>query len=140
MTWRSKVWLAVAALFSLVNLAGAVYAAWVGEPLHAALHAALLLPGAYAAWRLAPERDGRRGWLQDAGATAAGLPGELTGRLTHLEQAVDAVALEVERIGEGQRFVTRVLVERDPPRARGEGGAAPAEITAHEAPPPARRS
>jgi hypothetical protein len=29
-----------------------------------------------------------------------------------LEQAVDAIALEVERIAEGQRFVTRLLAER----------------------------
>lgn len=33
-------------------------------------------------------------------------------RLDRLEQAVDAVAIEVERISEGQRFVTKVLVER----------------------------
>ena len=35
--------------------------------------------------------------------------GEVTERLTRLEQAVDAVAIEVERISEGQRYVTRVL-------------------------------
>ena len=29
-----------------------------------------------------------------------------------LEQAVDAIALEVERIAEGQRFVTKLLAER----------------------------
>ena len=32
-------------------------------------------------------------------------------RFVRLEQAVDAVALEVERLGEGQRFVTRLLTE-----------------------------
>ena len=32
-------------------------------------------------------------------------------RFIRLEQAVDAVALEVERLGEGQRFVTRLLTE-----------------------------
>jgi hypothetical protein len=30
-----------------------------------------------------------------------------------LELAVDAIALEIERISEGQRFVTRLLAERD---------------------------
>jgi hypothetical protein len=34
-------------------------------------------------------------------------------RFTRLEQAVEAVAIEVERISEGQRFVTRVLAERN---------------------------
>lgn len=36
------------------------------------------------------------------------------GRLQRLEQAVDTIAIEVERLGEGQRFVTKLLVERDP--------------------------
>jgi len=31
---------------------------------------------------------------------------------TRLEQAVDAMAIEVERITEGQRFMTRLLTER----------------------------
>ena len=30
-------------------------------------------------------------------------------RMSRLEQAMDAVAVEVERVGEGQRYVTRVL-------------------------------
>lgn len=33
-------------------------------------------------------------------------------RLDRLEQAVDAIAIEVERIAEGQRFVTKVMTER----------------------------
>ncbi|HKW45943.1 MAG TPA: hypothetical protein VJN70_00800 [Gemmatimonadaceae bacterium] len=33
-------------------------------------------------------------------------------RLRHLEQAVDAIAIEVERISEGQRFATKLLTER----------------------------
>lgn len=33
-------------------------------------------------------------------------------RLERIEQAIDAMALEVERIAEGQRFVTRLLSER----------------------------
>ena len=32
-------------------------------------------------------------------------------RLERLEQGVDAIAIEVERISEGQRFVTRLLSE-----------------------------
>ena len=37
-------------------------------------------------------------------------------RLDRLEHAVQAIAVEVERIGEGQRFVTRLLGERAPLR------------------------
>jgi hypothetical protein len=34
-------------------------------------------------------------------------------RLDHLQQAVDTIAIEVERISEGQRFVTKLLSDRD---------------------------
>ena len=33
-------------------------------------------------------------------------------RLEHLQQSVDAIAIEVERIAEGQRFTTKLLAER----------------------------
>jgi hypothetical protein len=33
-------------------------------------------------------------------------------RLSHLEAGVDAIAVEIERISEGQRFTTRLLAER----------------------------
>ena len=33
-------------------------------------------------------------------------------RLSRLEQAVDAIALEIERISEGQRFTTRLLSDQ----------------------------
>jgi len=37
---------------------------------------------------------------------------EVTSRLDRIEQAVDAIAIEVERISEGQRFTTKLLTER----------------------------
>lgn len=37
---------------------------------------------------------------------------ETTERLQRIESAVDAMSVEIERISEGQRFVTRVLAER----------------------------
>ena len=37
---------------------------------------------------------------------------DTTDRLTRIESAVDAMSVEVERISEGQRFVTKVLSER----------------------------
>jgi hypothetical protein len=38
-------------------------------------------------------------------------------RLARIETAIDAMALEVERISEGQRFVTRLMAEREGVRA-----------------------
>ena len=41
-------------------------------------------------------------------------------RLRRIEQAVEAMAVEVERVSEGQRFVTKLLAERSvagPPAA-----------------------
>lgn len=45
-------------------------------------------------------------------STRASLPADVAGRLERIEHAVDAVALEVERIAEGQRFTTKLLSER----------------------------
>ncbi len=58
------------------------------------------------------------------------IPGEMVNRLERIEQAVEAIAIEVERISEGQRFTTKLLSETRPgalpaPRAAsgGPGGA-----------------
>ena len=55
----------------------------------------------------------------DAQAKNPGVPLEVTSRLERMEQAIEAVAIEVERISEGQRFTTRLLSE-----ARSAGAAA----------------
>ena len=102
MTRRTTLWLTAAALFTAVNLAGAVYAAVLGEPLHAGAHVALILLGLYWAWRLL-SRPGHD--------DASTLPLTDT-RLEELQQSVDAVALEVERIGEAQRFSDKLQAER----------------------------
>jgi hypothetical protein len=41
-------------------------------------------------------------------------------RLTRIEQAVDAIAVETERISEGQRFTTKLLAERHGARAESD--------------------
>jgi hypothetical protein len=41
------------------------------------------------------------------------VPGDLGDRLDRIERSVEAVAIEVERISEGQRFVTKLLAERE---------------------------
>jgi hypothetical protein len=58
----------------------------------------------------------RRIWRRSASAVSA-LPQEVIDRLTRLDHAVDSIAVEVERIGEGQRFMTRVLAEKAPSTA-----------------------
>lgn len=63
----------------------------------------------------------RGGKRLDAGANA-----EISERFTRLEQAVDAVAIEVERIGEGQRYITNRL------GAGGGGGAEPIKLPVGE--------
>jgi hypothetical protein len=53
-------------------------------------------------------------------ARQADLPADVQDRMSRIEQAVDAIAIEVERMSEGQRFTTRLLAERF-----GEAGATP---------------
>src|ERR1700682_6496132 len=110
MTGRSKLLLVVGGLFFFINFAGAVFAAAQGELLHAGAHAGLLVVGAYIA---------RRIWLRKESESTA-LSRELTDGLTHLEQSVAAVGIEVERIGEGQRFITRLFTEQGTSRGAGE--------------------
>jgi hypothetical protein len=40
------------------------------------------------------------------------LPSELEGRIARIEQIVEATAIEVERVSEGQRFTVKVLSDR----------------------------
>ena len=47
----------------------------------------------------------------------------LEARLDRIEHAVEAIAIEVERMGEGQRFVTRLLSERAVAPDSGAAGA-----------------
>ena len=52
----------------------------------------------------------RRIWKR-GGQVITALPREIAERMTRVEQIVESTAIEVERIGEGQRFMTRVLTE-----------------------------
>jgi hypothetical protein len=66
----------------------------------------------------------RRIWRRSA-AVVTSFPRELADRLSRMEQAVEATAVEVERIGEGQRFLTRLFTEGEGARAIGAGAAQP---------------
>jgi hypothetical protein len=101
MASRARLWRAGAAAFVAINFAGGVYAAATGEPMHAAVHAILLVLGiaVYSVFRIRP-------------ADAAGVPQETAERLKHLEESVDALAIGVERVGEAQRYQTKILDEK----------------------------
>jgi hypothetical protein len=68
----------------------------------------------------------RRIWRRSAAAVAA-FPREIGERLLRMEQALEATAVEVERIGEGQRFLTRLFTEGEGARSLGAGAAQPLE-------------
>lgn len=53
----------------------------------------------------------------DRESNAPRVPAEVQARLERIEQAVDAIAVEVERMSEGQRFVTKLLADRGADRA-----------------------
>jgi hypothetical protein len=71
----------------------------------------------------------RRIWRRSAAAVTS-LPHDISERLARLDQNLDTVALEVERIGEGQRFLTRAFAEQQ--RGLSAGGAERVEVPERE--------
>jgi FtsZ-binding cell division protein ZapB len=69
----------------------------------------VLFPLALAAARLM--------WKRSRTPARIPLTPEATQRLERIEQSVDAIAIEVERVTEGQRFLTRLLTEAKPQTA-----------------------
>jgi len=57
------------------------------------------------------------------GRTPPGDLKEIRDGLARMEQAIDAIAIEVERLSEGQRFTTKLLAEE-----RGEAAQIPSAI------------
>jgi len=112
---RSITWPILALIFTLGNIAGAVYAAAMGEMRHASLHVMLTFAGAWLTWQLFARRRGQRESDTLGSATS---PGELGSRLSNLERSLEAIAVEVERVGEGQRFMTRLFTEQGADRDR----------------------
>jgi hypothetical protein len=100
---RSRLWPAVVAAFIIINVAGAGFAIAMGESMHALAHAVLLLVG-YVGWLVAPWRR------REEPAPVEQLSDQ---RIEYLQQSVDAVALEVERLGESQRFNEKLRAVRD---------------------------
>jgi hypothetical protein len=104
MTLRAKFAWTIATVSVVVNAGGAIYAFLHQEWMHGGSHAALLALTLYLIVLLRP---GARRTFPDTSAfddeqlqpTSFGDP-----RMQQLQQSVDAIAIEVERIGEAQRF------------------------------------
>ena len=101
MTVRSKLWVAAAWLFTVINVVGAGMALLAREGAHAATHVGLLA-AAYGAWRIVRARR-----QDEPAGPQVGDP-----RLDNLQQSLDAIAVEIERIGEAQRFDAKLQAER----------------------------
>jgi len=99
---RIGLWQGVATVFTVVNLVGLGMAMAAREQMHSGIHVLLSLVGAYAMWYLgARARRAESSRIEPDGR-----------RLEQLQQSVDAIALEVERIGEAQRFHTKLQAEQ----------------------------
>jgi hypothetical protein len=111
MWFKHRAWIAVAWLACLTNVVAVWFAANPGETWHAPGHPVLGVLFGLAAQHLQ---------LRNKPATGADIVTwqELEARLPRSEtpqmaQALEAMAVEVERIGEGQRYLTKILTERD---------------------------
>lgn len=119
---KSRVLNAVLVVLSAGNLGAVWFANGPGEQWHATVHAALALGfGLWALQRMLPRqpRDGM-------------LTGVADERLERIERAIDAVAIEVERISEMERFASKILAARASelePRVAAPGPASARTIT-----------
>ena len=101
MSRPSMKWRVAAAAFLIINVGGAGFAVAMGQWEHAAVHFGLLI-GGYLMWPLVPgsrKDDPPQAELSDE-------------RLNYLQQSVDAVALEVERLGEAQRYAEKLRAQK----------------------------
>ena len=62
----------------------------------------------------------RRLWRRGDEPRRSALTDDSAQRLIQMQNSIDAMAVEIERISEGQRFVTRLLASRQP-EALGSG-------------------
>jgi hypothetical protein len=124
MTRRAKLWRAGAVLFGIVNLAGMGFALAMGEMMHAMAHAFLLFVGlgayllwkAVTTWATSPSADQQTSPLPSSGRDSTQKLGDQ--RIDYLQRSIDALALEVERIGEAQRFKDKLAEHGDAPSRR----------------------
>jgi len=120
MWFKHRAWIPIAWILSVVNVAAVWFAAQPGEPWHASSHALLGVLFAVGAQRLAARQQ-----AMNAVGAGAELPTDVAALRTELAalredqseilnrvaQSVDAVAIEVERVGENQRYLTKAMSE-----------------------------
>ena len=111
MWFKHPAWIPFAWVLSIANVGAVWFAAAPAEPWHATAHALAAVLFGLGALRLQVRKERtavagavRRSELE-AGMAAAD-PQQVA-------QALEAIAIEVERLGEGQRFLTKLLTERD---------------------------
>jgi len=131
MTRRARLWRAGAVLFGIINIAGMGLALAMNEMMHAMAHVFLLFVGvgAYLLWKTVTtwatgqpaEQRSQAAPLPSSGRDSTPMLGDQ--RLDYLQRSIDALALEVERIGEAQRFRDHSYAERGvtPPPKKPDG-------------------
>lgn len=103
MARRNRFWRIAAPIYTVVNVGGAIFAFAQGETMHAAAHGAALLVG-FLIWQAFD--------INRPDKQAGAIPEKVDLHLDHLQESVDELALKVERMGENQRFVKKVLEQR----------------------------
>jgi hypothetical protein len=99
----SRRWRIGAGVFALVNVLGFFWAISQRETMHAAVHFGLLC--AMGVFTAAQRSFGSRPYEPQTDRQAEQ-------HLDHLQHALDGIALDVERIGESQRYAMKILEER----------------------------
>jgi steroid 5-alpha reductase family enzyme len=122
MWFKHRAWIPAAWLLSLGNLVAVWFAAQPAEAWHATIHALLAVLFGVGAQRLMARRPTQHAIADD--------------REKRLEQAIDAIAVELERVGEGQRFVTKLMAERGLELDRSSPSRSPSSVPAARVPPP----
>ena len=128
--FKHRAWIPVAWLLSIVNVGAVWFAAVPAEPMHATVHAALAVLFGVGAQRLMARQ-------QPSMRAQAGIEDD---REQRLEQAIDAIAVELERVGEGQRFVSKLLADRGLELDRSAASRPPVSVPASRVPPPNEES
>jgi len=99
----SRWWRVGTLLFGVANIVGAIYHVAIGEMTPAMIHGGVAA-GSFLLWMTVFSRPGEA-------QVTADMP-EMESHIDNLQRSVDAIALEVERIGEGQRFAQKILEDR----------------------------
>jgi len=114
LTRRRRVLFVLALVFAAINLGGLFIALRDRELWHSIAHIVLGFLSLYAASMLARTRSAES-------AYDAPPHDQLTARLNQLQQSLDTIAVEVERIGEAQRFNAKVVAQRAEAAEGGSG-------------------